>query len=101
MDEKQDLWGEIESAQTEELPSVMISGQPDLTAAPPQMYGGQQMILLQQPSSAPKVIGIFVIIYGALSAFGGWSGGTMDTRSKEISRMRHPTCSDWIGYRQQ
>ena len=74
MDEKQDLWGEIESAQTEELPSVMISGQPDPTAAPPQMYGGQQMILLQQPSSAPKVIGIFVIIYGALSAFGGLFG---------------------------
>ena len=74
MDEKQDMWGEIESAQTEELPSVMISGQPDPTVAPPQMYGGQQMILLQQPSSAPKVIGICVIIYGALSAFGGLFG---------------------------
>ena len=74
MDEKQDMWGEIESAQTEELPSVMISGQPDPTVAPSQMYGGQQMILLQQPSSAPKVIGICVIIYGALSAFGGLFG---------------------------
>ena len=75
MEEKEDFWGEIESAQTEEIPSVMISGEPQTMAPTQQMYGAQQqMILLQQPSSAPKVIGIFVIIYGALNALSGVLG---------------------------
>jgi hypothetical protein len=53
----------------------MITGQPQTMTAPQQMYGAQpQMIMLQQPSSAPKVIGIFVIIYGALNALGGIIG---------------------------
>ena len=53
----------------------MISGEPQNVAATQQMYGAQQqMILLQQPSSAPKVIGIFVIIYGAISAIAGLLG---------------------------
>ena len=53
----------------------MISGEPQTVTATQQMYGAQQqMILLQQPSSAPKVIGIFVIIYGAISALLGLIG---------------------------
>ena len=53
----------------------MISGEPQTMAATQQMYGAQQqMILLQQPSSAPKVIGIFVIIYGAINALFGLIG---------------------------
>ena len=72
MEEKEDFWGEIESTQNETIPSVMISGEPQTVPAAQQMYGAQQqMILLQQPSSAPKVIGIFVIIYGALNTLGG------------------------------
>ncbi len=74
MEEKEDFWGEIESTQQESVPSVMISGTTQPTAAPQQIYGNQQMILMQQPSSAPKVIGIFVIIYGALNALGGLLG---------------------------
>ena len=75
MEEKEDFWGEIESAQQEPLPSVMISGEPQSMTMPQQMYGTQQqMILMQQPSSAPKVIGIFVIIYGAINALGGLLG---------------------------
>ena len=75
MEEKEDFWGEISSAQNEEIPSVMITGQPQVMNTPQQMYGNQQqMILLQQPSSAPKVIGIFVIIYGGLNVLGGLLG---------------------------
>lgn len=75
MEEKEDFWGEVESAQSDAIPSVMITGQPQTMTAPQQMYGAQpQMILMQQPSSAPKVIGIFVIIYGALNALGGIIG---------------------------
>ena len=75
MEEKEDFWGEVESSQNEAIPSVMISGEPQTVAATQQMYGAQQqMILLQQPSSAPKVIGIFVIVYGAINAFFGLIG---------------------------
>ena len=75
MEEKEDFWGEVESSQNEAIPSVMISGEPQTVAATQQMYGAQQqMILLQQPSSAPKVIGIFVIIYGAINALFGLIG---------------------------
>ena len=75
MEEKEDFWGEVESSQNEAIPSVMISGEPQTVTATQQMYGAQQqMILLQQPSSAPKVIGIFVIIYGAINALFGIIG---------------------------
>ena len=75
MEEKEDFWGEIESAQNQEIPSVMISGQTQTMTVPQQMYGNQQqMIMLQQPSSAPKVIGILVIIYGAISVLSGLIG---------------------------
>ena len=75
MEEKEDFWGEVESSQNEAIPSVMISGEPQTVTATQQVYGAQQqMILLQQPSSAPKVIGIFVIIYGAINALFGLIG---------------------------
>ena len=75
MEEKEDFWGEIESAQDEAIPSVMISGETQSMTVPQQMYGTQQqMILMQQPSSAPQVIGIFVIIYGAINSLGGLLG---------------------------
>ena len=75
MEEKEDFWGEVESSQNEAIPSVMISGEPQTVTATQQMYGAQQqMILLQQPSSAPKVIGVFVIVYGAINAFAGLVG---------------------------
>lgn len=75
MEEKEDFWGKVESSQNEAIPSVMISGEPQTVTATQQMYGAQQqMILLQQPSSAPKVIGIFVIIYGAINAIAGLLG---------------------------
>ena len=75
MEEKEDFWGEVESSQNEAIPSVMISGEPQTVTATQQVFGAQQqMILLQQPSSAPKVIGIFVIIYGAINALFGLIG---------------------------
>ena len=75
MEEKEDFWGEVESSQNEAIPSVMISGEPQTVTATQQMYGAQQqMIMLQQPSSAPKVIGIFVIIFGGLNVLGGLLG---------------------------
>ena len=75
MQEKEDFWGEVESSQNEAIPSVMISGEPQTVTATQQMYGAQQqMIMLQQPSSAPKVIGIFVIIFGGLNVLGGLLG---------------------------
>ena len=89
MEEKEDFWGEVESSQNEAIPSVMISGEPQTVPATQQMYGAQQqMILLQQPSSAPKVIGIFVIIYGAINAlFGliGALGGALLAESEVFS----------------
>ena len=75
MEEKEDFWGKVESSQNEAIPSVMISGEPQTVTPTQQMYGAQQqMILLQQPSSAPKVIGVFVIIYGAINAIAGLLG---------------------------
>ena len=66
----------------------MISGEPQTVTATQQMYGAQQqMILLQQPSSAPKVIGIFVIIYGAINALFGLIGALGG--SAIVIRSRH------------
>lgn len=50
--------------------------QPMIMGATSQTYGyGQQPIIIQQaPSSAPKVIGILVIIYGALNILGEGTG---------------------------
>ena len=80
MEEKDDFWANVESEQDKSIPSMMISDSPSsepvmITGMPQQISGTQhQMILMQQPSSAPKVIGIFVTIWGAfqvLASFGG------------------------------
>lgn len=74
MEEKEDFWGEIESAQTEEIPSVMISGETQSMTASQQIYGTQQqMILMQQPSSAPKIIGVLMIIVSVLTFFSAFT----------------------------
>ena len=70
MEEKEDFWGEVESAQEEEIPSVMLSGEIQSITVPQQMYGTQQqMILMQQTSSAPKIIGVLMIIASFLSLY--------------------------------
>ena len=95
MEEKEDFWGEVESSQNEAIPSVMISGEPQTMAATQQMYGAQQqMILLQQPSSAPKVIGIFVIIYGAINALFGLIGALGGALLAEAESELFGTSSD-------
>ena len=95
MEEKEDFWGEVESSQNEAIPSVMISGEPQTVAATQQMYGAQQqMILLQQPSSAPKVIGIFVIIYGAINALFGLIGALGGALLAEAESELFGTSSD-------
>lgn len=72
MEEKDDFWANVESEQDKSIPSMMISdNQPSesvmITGMPQQITGTQhQMIMMQQPSSAPNVIGIFVIIFGGI-----------------------------------
>ena len=95
MEEKEDFWGEVESSQNEAIPSVMISGEPQTVTATQQVYGAQQqMILLQQPSSAPKVIGIFVIIYGAINALFGLIGALGGALLAEAESELFGTSSD-------
>ena len=95
MEEKEDFWGEVESSQNEAIPSVMISGEPQTVTATQQVYGAQQqMILLQEPSSAPKVIGIFVIIYGAINALFGLIGALGGALLAEAESELFGTSSD-------
>lgn len=63
----------IPLAPAREAPTVQ---QPMIMGATSQTYGyGQQPIIIQQaPSSAPKVIGILVIIYAALNVLGEAGG---------------------------
>ena len=69
MEEKDDFWANVESEQDKSIPSMMISDNQAsepvmITGTPQQLSGTQhQMIMMQQPSSAPNVIGIFVIIF--------------------------------------
>ena len=73
----------------------MISGEPQTVTATQQVYGAQQqMILLQQPSSAPKVIGIFVIIYGAINALFGLIGALGGALLAEAESELFGTSSD-------
>jgi hypothetical protein len=80
MEEKDDFWANVESEQDKSIPSMMISDNQAsdpvmITGMPQQISGTQhQMIMMQQPSSAPKVIGIFVIIWGALQVLATISG---------------------------
>ena len=72
MEEKDDFSANVESEQDKSIPSMMISDSPSsepvmITGMPQQITGTQhQMIMMQQPSSAPNVIGIFVIIFGGI-----------------------------------
>ena len=72
MEEKDDFWANVESEQEKPIPSMMISDNQDsepvmITGMPQHISGTQhQRIMMQQPSSAPNVIGIFVIIFGGL-----------------------------------
>ncbi len=72
MEEKDDFWANVESEQDKTIPSMMISDNQAsepvmITGMPQQITGTQhQMIMMQQPSSAPKVIGVFVIIFGSI-----------------------------------
>lgn len=70
MEEKEDFWGQVHSAQDDAIPSVMISG--ETTSSPPSINGsfqsitGEQsnLIIMQQPSQAPKIVGVLVILWG-------------------------------------
>ena len=72
MEEKDDFWANVESEQDKSIPSMMISdnqaSEPVMISGMPQQISGtqHQMIMMQQPSSAPNVIGIFVIIFGGI-----------------------------------
>ncbi len=70
MEEEEDFWGKVNSAQDDAIPSVMISGE---TTSPPrsingssQSISGEQsnLIIMQQPSQAPKIVGVLVIVWG-------------------------------------
>ena len=52
----------------------MISGQPQSIMIDPMTGLPQNVIIMQQPSSAPQVVGILVIIYGAISFLGSALG---------------------------
>ena len=45
----------------------MISGQPQSIMIDPMTGLPQNVIIMQQPSSAPQIVGILVIIYGAIT----------------------------------
>jgi hypothetical protein len=72
MEEKDDFWANVESEQDKSIPSMMISDNQAsepvmITGTPQQLSGNQhQMIMMQQPSSAPNAIGICVIIFGGI-----------------------------------
>ena len=72
MEEKDDFWANVESEQDKSIPSMMIAdnqaSEPVMITGMPQQISGtqHQMIMMQQPSSAPVVIGIFVAIFGGM-----------------------------------
>lgn len=102
MEEKDDFWANVESEQTNSIPSMMISDnqaseQVMITGTPQQISGTQhQMIMMQQPSSAPKVIGIFVIIWGALQILFGISGPFINDALSDVSQV--DSSLNWFDY---
>ena len=72
MEERDDFWANVGSEQDKSIPSMMISdnqaSEPVMITGMPQQISGtqHQMIMMQQPSSAPVVIGIFVAIFGGM-----------------------------------
>ena len=70
MEEKDDFWGEVESEQNESIPSMIISdgsssNENVLTGVTQSISAKQnQIVLMQKPSEAPKIIGVLVILWG-------------------------------------
>ena len=73
MEEKDDFWGEVASEQNESIPSMIIS---DGTSSNENVLTGvtqtisaqqNQLVLMQKPSEAPKIIGVLVILWGGFT----------------------------------
>jgi hypothetical protein len=102
MEEKDDFWANVESEQDKSIPSMMISDNQAsepvmITGTPQQLSGTQhQMILMQQPSSAPKVIGIFVIIWGGLQILSTIGGAFINDILPEASQV--DATMEWYDY---
>ena len=102
MEEKDDFWANVESEQDKSIPSMMISdNQPSepvmITGTPQQMTGTQhQMILMQQPSSAPNVIGVFVIIWGGLQILSTIGGAFINDLLPDASQV--DATMEWYDY---
>ena len=73
MEEKDDFWGEVASEQNESIPSMIISdgasSNENVLSGVTQTISAQQnqMVLMQKPSEAPKIIGVLVILWGGFS----------------------------------
>ena len=73
MEEKEDFWGEVASEQNESIPSMIISDSASsnenvLTGVTQTISAKQnQMVLMQKPSEAPKIIGVLVILWGGFT----------------------------------
>ena len=102
MEDKDDFWANVESEQDKSIPSMMISdNQPSesvmITGTPQQITGTQhQMILMQQPSSAPNVIGVFVIIWGGLQILSTIGGAFINDLLPEASQV--DATMEWYDY---
>lgn len=102
MEEKDDFWANVESEQDKSIPSMMISdNQPSepvmITGMPQQITGTQhQMIMMQQPSSAPNVIGFFVIIWGGLQILSTIGGAFINDLLPEASQV--DATMEWYDY---
>ena len=102
MEEKDDFWANVESEQDKSIPSMMISdNQPSepvmITGTPQQIMGTQhQMIMMQQPSSAPNVIGVFVIIWGGLQILWTIGGAFINDLLPEASQV--DATMEWYDY---
>ena len=102
MEEKDDFWANVESEQDKSIPSMMISDNQAsepvmITGTPQQLSGTQhQMILMQQPSSAPKVIGVFVIIWGGLQILSTIGGAFINDILPEASQI--DATMQWYDY---
>ena len=73
MEEKDDFWGEVASEQNESIPSMIISdgasSNENVLTGVTQAISAQQnqMVLMQKPSDAPKIIGVLVILWGGFT----------------------------------
>ena len=68
-----------------------------ITGMPQQIIGTQhQMIMMQQPSSAPNVIGVFVIIWGGLQILSTIGGAFINDLLPEASQV--DTTMEWYDY---